>query len=85
VVLRCIVAAAAAAIVAFLVLQAVDAFFADDKLDLIPEKLETIAIAGLPTIAGGLVYLGVAALLGVRELNTLLAIVVDLVRRRGRS
>jgi putative peptidoglycan lipid II flippase len=85
VVLRCLVAAAAAAIVAFLVLQAVDAFFADDKLDLIPEKLETIVIAGLPTIAGGLVYLGVAALLGVREFNTLVAIVVDLVRRRGRS
>jgi putative peptidoglycan lipid II flippase len=85
VVLRCLVAAVVAAIVAYLVLQAIDGFFADDKLDVISEKVETLAIAGLPTIAGGLVYLGVAAVLRVREFDTLVSIVVDLVRRRGRA
>ena len=85
VVVRCLVAAAAAGIVAFLVLHVVDGFLPNDNLEVIPKKLETAAIAALSTITGGLVYLGVAAALGVSELRTLLSIVVDLGRRRGRA
>ena len=51
-------------------------------LDAISEKVEIITVAGSATIAGGLAYIGVAALLRVRELNTLMAILVDVVRRR---
>jgi putative peptidoglycan lipid II flippase len=83
-VVRCAVAAVAGAVVAYVVMQAMENFFAhDEALDVILEKVEIAVIAGAATIAGGLVYVGVAALLRVRELNTLVAILADVMRRRG--
>jgi hypothetical protein len=85
-VLRCLIAAIAGAVVAVVVRSALDGFIEHDAaLDAMAEKVQIVLVAGAATILGGAVYLGVAALLRVRELNTLLAIVVDLVRRRGRA
>jgi putative peptidoglycan lipid II flippase len=89
VVIRCLIAATAAAAVAFIVLQAV----APDQLlgsqprggHLEPGKPEVLIQAVLTTLAGGVVYIAVAAVLRVRELNTLVALVADLLRRRGRA
>ena len=86
VVLRCLVAAAACALVASITLNALSS---DPTvvvaLNRISVKVGLVAISGVVTIAGGLAYVLVSALLRVRELNTLLAIVADLVRRRGKA
>jgi putative peptidoglycan lipid II flippase len=86
VVLRCLVAAIAAAAVAFVVLQTFAPYPGlDSPRHLEPGKVEVLVQAVAATLAGGATYLGVAALLRVRELNTLVSIVVDLLRRRGRA
>jgi putative peptidoglycan lipid II flippase len=83
VVIRCLVAAIVAAVVAYAVMLRVDGFFDHSVvLDAISEKVEILTVAGSATIAGGLAYIVIAALLRVRELNTLLAILRDVARRR---
>ncbi|HYK95861.1 MAG TPA: murein biosynthesis integral membrane protein MurJ [Candidatus Dormibacteraeota bacterium] len=86
---RCLVAAAVAAAVAFVVLQATagPSPLGNPPLGGHPgqPKVEVLIQAIVATAAGGAAYVAVAALLRVRELNTLVAIVVDLVRRRGRA
>jgi putative peptidoglycan lipid II flippase len=83
VVVRCLVAAIVAAVVAYVVMLGVDGLFDHSVvLDAVSEKIEIITVAGSATIAGGLSYIGIAALLRVRELNTLLAILADVARRR---
>ena len=80
------VAAGVAAFVAFAVLSVLDL---PTPVGVDPSVLATkgqvLIEAVLATIAGGAAYLAVAAALRVHELNTMLAIVLDLVRRRGRS
>jgi len=84
VVVRCLVAAIAAAVVANAVRHGLDGLFEQSPaLDAWAEKFQIATVAGAATVAGGLVYLAIAALLRVRELNTLLAILVDVARRRG--
>jgi putative peptidoglycan lipid II flippase len=86
VVLRCLIAAAVGAYAAHLALDVMAGFLPpEDGLDTISEKVRILLHAGAATIAGSLVYALVAALLRVRELNTIVAILVDLVRRRGKA
>lgn len=85
VVLRCVVAAVVAAAVAALVLNALGPALTDASLGSIGAKLKILALAGITTVAGGATYAGVAAVLRVRELNTLVSIVLDLLRRSGVS
>jgi putative peptidoglycan lipid II flippase len=85
VVIRCLIAAVAAAAVAYLVLQVV-APVAPVAAD--PDaagKVQVFVQALLATLAGGAAYLALTAVLRIRELNTMVSIIVDLVRRRGRS
>jgi hypothetical protein len=51
----------------------------------LPSKLALLLEAGLATVAGGLAYLAVAVALRIPELPSIVAIMTDLVRRRGRS
>jgi putative peptidoglycan lipid II flippase len=86
VVLRCVIAAGVAAVVAYVVLLVLDLptpVGVDSSV--LATKGQVLIEAVLATIAGGAAYLAVAAALRVRELNTMLAILLDLVRRRGRS
>jgi putative peptidoglycan lipid II flippase len=80
--LRSAVATVAAAAVALAVLQVLGgagpATVATGKLELLRE-------AAAATIAGGLVYIGAARAMRIPELTSILGIVADLVRRRGRS
>jgi putative peptidoglycan lipid II flippase len=89
VVLRCLIAAAAAAAVAYLVLHAIapsQGLGSPPRgSDLGEGKPEVLVDAVITTVAGTVVYVAAAAVLRVRELNTLVAIVADLVRRRGRA
>lgn len=79
--LRSLVAAAVAAFVAWGTVQVIGG-----GAGVIPtSKLAVIFQGGLATVLGGLAYLGVAIALRISELPTLLAIVTDLVRRRGRG
>lgn len=86
---RCLLAAAVAGVVAFLVVDVlalptpVGGGFGG--LTGLPEKLQALFEAVLATLAGGAAYIATAAALRIRELPTIVAIVVDLVRRRGRS
>jgi len=48
-------------------------------------KAAVLIQAVLVTLAGAAAYGAVALLLGVRELQTMSSILVDLIRRRGRS
>lgn len=86
VVVRCLVAAGIAALVAYVVLQVAAPYLADGaSLGTIASKARIGALAALATLGGVGAYVGVAAVLRVRELNTIVAITADLVRRRGRS
>jgi putative peptidoglycan lipid II flippase len=79
--IRSLVAAAAAAFVAWLTVQVVGG-----NAPAIPvTKLGVFVELGLAAVFGGLAYLGVALALRIPELPTMLSIVTDLVRRRGRS
>jgi putative peptidoglycan lipid II flippase len=86
VVVRCLIAAGVAAVVALVVLSVLNlpTPVGADPSSLAGKGLVFIE-AVLATLAGGAAYLAVAAALRVRELKTMLAIVLDLVRRRGRS
>jgi putative peptidoglycan lipid II flippase len=87
VVARCVIAAAAAGAVAFIVLTVATGgdHLVDASVDLLSGKVGIFLISTAVTLAGGAAYLVVAALLRVQELNTLVSIVVDLIRRRGRA
>lgn len=86
VVLRCLVAAAVGGLVAYVVVKVAGPYLeVEASIGTVGEKVRIVALAGLSTIAGVAAYIGVAALLRVRELNTLVAIVADLARRRGKS
>jgi hypothetical protein len=75
-----------AAVAAELVLAPLASFFAPQAaLGTLGEKLCLAAIAGGTTIVALATYLVLAAVLRVRELNTLVAIIVDLIRRRGEA
>jgi putative peptidoglycan lipid II flippase len=50
-----------------------------------PSKLVLLAEAVAGTAAGGLAFLAVALALRIPELPSIVSVVVDLVRRRGRS
>ena len=86
VVVRCLVAAAVAAFVAYATLSMLDLPTpVGTDANVLASKLQLFIEAVAATLAGGAAYLAVAAVLRVRELNTMVAIVLDLVRRRGRS
>ncbi len=87
VLLRLLVAAIAAGAVAWLVLQEVfggpDVGAATDAG--LGAKVWIFAHAVVATLAGAATYAGATWLLGVRELRTIVSILVDIARRRGRS
>jgi putative peptidoglycan lipid II flippase len=84
--LRCLIAVGIAAVAAELVLGPLASYLAPEaSLGTLGEKVRIAAIAGGTTLVGVATYLVVAAVLRVRELNTLVAILVDLVPRRGRA
>lgn len=79
--LRSLVAAAGAAGVAWLTWHAVG-----DSTPAVPiAKLAIFVEAALATVLGGLTYLAIALALRIPELPTMLSIVTDVARRRGRS
>jgi putative peptidoglycan lipid II flippase len=86
VLLRIAVASAVAGLVAWLVLGVVQAVIpAGPDLRGVAAKLAILLQAVVVTLAGGAVFAAVTLVLGVRELRTIASILVDLIRRRGRS
>jgi len=77
---RSLVAAAAGGAVAWLVNQALVGAWGED-----PGVLLLLLRTTLATLAGGLVIVAVALALRIAELRTIVGIVVDLLRRRGRA
>jgi putative peptidoglycan lipid II flippase len=78
--LRSLVGAAIAAGVAMVVANAVHGLGPVE-----PKKLLDLAEATVATIAAGLAYLAVSVALRIPELGTMVGIVGDLIRRRGRA
>ena len=78
--LRSLLAAGAAAVVAIGVVVLLGGNEAIDR-----GKLFVLFQAGLATLLGGLTYLGIALALRIPELPSMISIVTDLARRRGRS
>jgi putative peptidoglycan lipid II flippase len=86
VVLRIAVAAALAGVVAWVALGAIETLLPVDRdLTGIGAKALVLVHAVVVTLAGGAAYAAVCLALGVRELHTIGSILVDLIRRRGRS
>jgi putative peptidoglycan lipid II flippase len=78
--LRSLVAAVAAAAVAIGVVVVLGGNEAIDR-----GKVFVLFQAGLATLLGGLAYVGIALALRIPELPSMISIVTDLARRRGRS
>jgi len=76
---RSLIGAAVAAGVAFLVLQVFSQVAPGDQ-----GKLVVLVEAAVATVAAGLAYAGVALALRIPELPSMISIVTDLLRRRGR-
>jgi hypothetical protein len=74
------VGAAVAAAVALLVMYGAQQLLPGDQ-----SKVVLLVEAGMAAIAAGLAYAGVALALRIPELPSMISIVTDLVRRRGRS
>lgn len=84
--LRILFGAMAAGVVAYLVLQALGGLLpAGSDLDALGAKAALLVQAIAVTLAGGATYALVTWILGVRELRTIVSILADLIRRRGRS
>jgi peptidoglycan biosynthesis protein MviN/MurJ (putative lipid II flippase) len=85
---RILVAAVVAGGVGYVVLQSLGALVpggADADLSSLAAKAGLLAQAVIVTLAGGAAYAAVSWVLGVRELRTIVSILADLIRRRGRS
>jgi putative peptidoglycan lipid II flippase len=80
VLLRTLVVAAAGGLVAWLVQQALLGAWGED-----PGFLVVLVRATLASLAGGLVIVAGALALRITELRTIVEVVVDLLRRRGRA
>ncbi|HET9851491.1 MAG TPA: lipid II flippase MurJ, partial [Candidatus Limnocylindrales bacterium] len=85
---RIFVAAVVAGGVGYVVLQSVGALVpggAGADLSSLAAKAGLLAQSVIVTVAGGAAYAAVSWVLGVRELRTIVAILADLIRRRGAS
>jgi putative peptidoglycan lipid II flippase len=80
VLLRTLVVAAAGGVVAWLVHQALLGAWGED-----PGFVPVVVRAAIASLAGGLVIVAGALALRITELRTIVGIVVDLLRRRGRA
>jgi putative peptidoglycan lipid II flippase len=86
VLLRIATGAVVAGAVAWLVLGAIEgALPAGADLEDVAGKAVVLVQAIVATLAGSAAYAAVTLLLGVRELRTIVSILADLIRRRGRS
>jgi putative peptidoglycan lipid II flippase len=84
--LRIATAAVVAGVVAWLALGGIQGLVpADEDLTGLSGKAAVLLHAVVATLAGAAAYTAVTLALGVRELRTIASILVDLIRRRGRS
>ncbi|HUQ43107.1 MAG TPA: lipid II flippase MurJ, partial [Candidatus Limnocylindria bacterium] len=80
--IRCLVAAAVAATVVYLGLNALAIGDLGANAGSLAGKLTILAITAVATAIGLAIYAAITLVLGVRELRTLMTITLDLVRRR---